>query len=116
MNFDTAFQTQIFFICVFLGACAGLLFSLNKNLPLKNKWVAAAFDVIFSATAFAVVWFGLLNLCFGIMRWYCFAGILLGFFAFKRCVGEVIDICFAKMYNTLTLLKAKRSQNENIQK
>lgn len=110
--FETLNQIWIFLSCVFLGGCIFLLYKIFHLYPPSKKWLTAIADVGFSCAAFVVVCIGLLYICCGSLRWYCFAGIALGFFLCKKSLGDCIDIFILRLYNLFTKIKNKRVKDE----
>jgi len=58
-------------------------------------------DILFVALAVPAVFFGLLWVCYGAVRFYCFLGILAGFFLYLNTLGLVVDNVVNGMYNKL---------------
>ena len=127
--YEAAGQFYVFLSCVFLGAVLGVLWRLThlsfrrreamqsaerqdkpENLKVRKaiirrlrlfKASVAAGDVLFCALALPVVFFGLLWICYGSLRLYCFAGILTGFFLWRSTTGLVVDNFVNRMYNKI---------------
>ncbi len=111
--FETANQFWIFISCVFLGGCIFFLYKFTHFVPFNKKWQIAIADVIFGVLAFFAVWLGLLYICCGSLRWYCFAGIAAGFWLALKTLGFCIDICVFRLYNFVITKINKRKHNDS---
>ena len=110
--FETANQFWVFLACVFLGGCIFFIYKLTHIIPLKKKWQLAIADVIFCIFTFFAVWLGLLFICCGSLRWFCFVGIAAGFYIASKTLNFCIDICIFRLYNLVITKINKRKSND----
>lgn len=111
--FEAANQFWVFLACVFLGGCIFFVYKFTHFLPLGKKWQIAVADVIFCICTFFAVWLGLLYICCGSLRWFCFVGIAVGFYFAAKTLGFYIDICFFRLYNFVTIKLSKRKKHDS---
>ncbi|MBE5749185.1 MAG: hypothetical protein E7344_06140 [Clostridiales bacterium] len=96
---DSQIQPWVFLSCVFLGGLVYLAYKLTHAKVCKNLFLLSLQDVAFCAITFFVLWQGLLFVNCGQLRWFCVAGILLGYLFALNTVGVCVDIFCAKLYN-----------------
>ena len=99
MIFDTLFQPYVFLTCVFLGGVVFFAYKFTHLPQAKNLVLLALQDIVFCIICFFVTWRGLLFANCGQIRWFCVAGILLGFWLGKNSAGICVDNIFCKLYN-----------------
>ena len=99
---ESFLQPWVFLVCVFLGGVVCILYKLTHPVLSKNVIVLSLQDFVFCATAFFVLWRGLLFANCGQLRWFCVAGILTGLLLGLKLVGVYVDIFVVKLYNFFT--------------
>ena len=107
---DSVVQLWVFLSCIFLGGVVYLAYKLIHPVLAKNKILLHLQDLVFCVVAFFVLWRGLLFANCGQIRWYCVAGILIGYLFALKTVGVCVDNLCAKLYNFF--IKQKDSKKD----
>ena len=105
--FKSEGQIYIFAAFVFCGVATGLWHWLSHLCcPCgAKKWKIFVCDAVFAA-GFAFLLFAFFYFVHGIqLRWYCFLGLGLGFFAYAKILGEPLDFLKAWIYNKWDKIK-----------
>ena len=93
MGFTNTEQLYTLFLCGGMGFLLGAYYDGFRLLRLLLHPPTAgvfALDCLFCVTAAPVVFLFSLAVADGILRVYVFAGLLLGFFAYRRTVGRAL--------------------------
>lgn len=107
---DSVIQPSVFLHCTFLGVVVYLVYKLTHFKLCKNIILVSVQDFVFCVAAFFVLWRGLLFVNCGQIRWYCVAGILIGYLFALKTVGVCVDNLCAKLYNFF--IKQKDSKKD----
>ena len=107
---DSVIQLWVFLSCIFLGGVVYLVYKLIHPVLAKNKILLHLQDLVFCVVAFFVLWRGLLFANCGQIRWYCVAGLLIGYLFALKTVGVCVDNLCAKLYNFF--IKQKDSKKD----
>ena len=99
-------QIYIFAAFVFCGVAAGLWYWLSHLFcPCGKKGLSIVCDAIFAA-GFAFLLLAFFYFVHGMqLRWYCFLGLGLGFFAYSKILGQPLDFLKAWLYNKWDKIK-----------
>ena len=107
---DSVIQPAVFLRCIALGVVVYCVYKLTHAKVCKNIFLLSLQDIVFCVISFFVLWRGLLFVNCGQIRWYCVAGIFVGYLFALKTVGVCVDNLFAKLYNFF--IKQKESKKD----
>ena len=109
-GFEHQVQLSVLTKAVGMGYLSGLFFSLLDftNISFgKNTLAVCLRDIFFfTVSAFACFLFSL-KYCSGMMRFYVFAGELMGFLVFRIFPGQTISLVWHSLYERMCCITKK---------
>ncbi len=101
LTLPLSIQCSGFIGSLMLGAALSFVFSLLKTTRLifsPGTLTVAIEDILYCVSASAAVFAFLMKYSYGRLRWYIFAGVLLGWIIFKLVAGDIIAVVLSRLF------------------
>lgn len=110
MGFSNAGQTEELLLFGGVGFLLGVyseLFYMLSTPSCKRSWRTVLRDILFFITASLVTFVFVLAISDGVVRWYLYPGLAIGFVSYRMTVGQLVR---------KAVTKVRRSARQFIQK